>query len=366
MGAGRGIDRLRLLAFELGGVAKPMTHASTAPITETTYARVGLLGNPSDGYGGKAIAVSLYDFAAHVTIAPAKKIRLQPSADPTLGFDSIVEAGAICKDAASNGGVRLLSAAVSRFRSFAGQVDLLPAHDPKLRFSIEFETTIPLQVGLAGSSAIVIAALRSLASWFGVEISRFELAELALQAELEDLGNAAGPMDRVIQSYEGLLAMEFCEPRTEQGYLRLDADCLPPLFVAWRPGGGDVSGKPHGDLRTRWLAGDARVMETVEELRGVVDRGIACLATRDHDEFRRLVDNNFELRTRIFDVGARDHEMIALAREHHAAAKLCGSGGAILGVPRKANDLERIGRAFVDRGFEFLVPRLTPFGGSSS
>ena len=88
----------------------------------------------------------------------------------------------------------------------------LSAAAPALRIS--FESDIPLQVGLAGSSAIVVAALRVLCRWWRVELPPDELAELALRAESELLGIAAGPQDRVVQSYQGLLDMDFAPPRS--------------------------------------------------------------------------------------------------------------------------------------------------------
>ena len=35
-------------------------------VTSRVYARIGLLGNPSDGYGGKTIALSIDNFWAEV------------------------------------------------------------------------------------------------------------------------------------------------------------------------------------------------------------------------------------------------------------------------------------------------------------
>ena len=59
-------------------------------------------------------------------------------------------------------------------------------------------TTIPRSVGLAGSSAIVIAALRAA----GVDLEPPEVAELALAIERDDLGIAAGLQDRAVQAFD--------------------------------------------------------------------------------------------------------------------------------------------------------------------
>lgn len=41
-----------------------------APIRRRSYARAGLLGNPSDGYGGRTLSVLLSNFHAEVTLTP--------------------------------------------------------------------------------------------------------------------------------------------------------------------------------------------------------------------------------------------------------------------------------------------------------
>lgn len=47
-------------------------------IKKRCHARVGLLGNPSDGYFGKTVSLSLANFYAEVTLSPADDISVQP------------------------------------------------------------------------------------------------------------------------------------------------------------------------------------------------------------------------------------------------------------------------------------------------
>jgi hypothetical protein len=47
-------------------------------IQHTAYARVGLLGNPSDGYFGKTLAFSVSNFAATVTLEPSESLVILP------------------------------------------------------------------------------------------------------------------------------------------------------------------------------------------------------------------------------------------------------------------------------------------------
>ena len=52
-------------------------------VTGRAFARVGLLGNPSDAYGGKAIALTLPEFSAHAWIEPDAQLVLVGAApDP--------------------------------------------------------------------------------------------------------------------------------------------------------------------------------------------------------------------------------------------------------------------------------------------
>ncbi len=333
------------------------------PVVATAHARVGLLGNPSDGYGGKAIALALGNFRARVHLTPAERFELIPGASDGVTF---ADARAAVADFAATGcddGLRLLRAALHRFSGYAHAFERLQPDDPRLRFRMAYETDIPRQVGLAGSSAIVVAALRGLAEWFDVAIPPVDLAELALAAELEDLGIAAGAMDRVIQAHEGLLCMDLAEPRGPGSYEHLDPAALPPLFVAWDLRGGQASGRAHGTLRARWLAGDPEVLATIQAFRALVDEGVACLRDGDHARFRALLNENFEMRTRIFAVSDRDRALVAVAAGMGGAAKLCGSGGAVVGMAppgEAARGLADLERRYREAGFGFLRPQPVP------
>lgn len=336
------------------------TDATGAAVRGIAHSRAGLLGNPSDGYGGKAIALLVRNFRAEVTIEPADQFALRPGSSDLLEFPSLREARARFAASGYEDGMRLLRAAIARFtghwQGFAG----LAGDDPRLGMSVRYETSIPRQVGLAGSSAIVIAALRALMAWFDVSIEPAVLAELALAAELEDLGIAAGAMDRVVQSYGGLVAMDLAEPRSAASYRRLDPELLPPLFLAWDRRGGERSGVEHGNLRARWLAGDPEVLGVIERLRALVDRGVECLAAGDRATLRELMAENFALRTQIFHVSDVDREMVALAKSHGAPAKLCGSGGAVLGATAESGELAALERTYENAGFGFLRPDVGP------
>lgn len=59
-------------------VLHPKISPSLAPsgqaMTRRTYARVGLIGNPSDGFNGKTISLSIANYWAEATIEPSHRL----------------------------------------------------------------------------------------------------------------------------------------------------------------------------------------------------------------------------------------------------------------------------------------------------
>ena len=53
------------------------------------YARAGLLGNPSDGYYGKTIALIVRNFRARVLLYPSARLEIKPSKADMPVFESL-------------------------------------------------------------------------------------------------------------------------------------------------------------------------------------------------------------------------------------------------------------------------------------
>src|SRR5581483_8751307 len=190
-------------------------------------ARVALAGNPSDGYGGAVLALTVDGLRARAWIAPDPQECVAPE---------------------------LVAATVARFARL---------HAPGAAgTAVGCATAIPRSVGLGGSSAIVIAVLRALCVQNNVTLEPLELAELALAVEVEDLGIAAGPQDRIAQAFGGLTFMDFARSQ----YASLDPEHLPPLLIAWRASTSAPSGPVHDDLRARYDAGDPAVRRAITAL----------------------------------------------------------------------------------------------------
>ena len=86
------------------------------------FNRVGVMGNPSDGFNGKTISLSIANFWAEVTIVESPKLRLipHPLNDPTE-FGSMADLYGISTKEGYLGGLRLLQATCKKFYGFCAR-----------------------------------------------------------------------------------------------------------------------------------------------------------------------------------------------------------------------------------------------------
>lgn len=326
-------------------------------IRHAAPSRVGILGNPSDGYGGRTLALAVPHFQATVTLEPADQVEIVGLADDRPCWPSL-DALADHVDRHGYGtGPQLLAAAVRTFVGVARSVDVpLPGG-----FRLSYSTDIPRQVGLGGSSALVIATLRCLQQQFSLELPAPVLPTVALRAETAELGLSAGLQDRVVQSYGGLVAMDFGETEVDTRfgvghgtYEPLDPQALPPLFLAFRESAAEPSDAYHQRLRARYEAGDAQVREVLRELAGLVVEGRAALRWGDGDRFAELIGRNMALRLSLGPVPDSHLELIETAELAGATATFTGSGGAVVGAYTDDEQLERLRDLYADIGADVL------------
>ena len=319
-----------------------------------TRPRVGLLGDPSDLYSGRVLGFTFADFATEAQL----EVRPRDTSAPWLvlqGADSTLEVRTVeeLDPAAGGGGSQLLAAGCRRLLAMWPD---LGTRTQETCLHLSFSSDVPRQAGLSGSSAIILSALQVLCRHFELEPTADELALMALEAETLELDSIAGPQDRVLQAHGGLLAMDFTQPGWS--LQRLDPQCLPPLLIAWHKEPGAPSGDVHAGVRQRFLAGEPKVREVMERLAGLVQPGVQALLAGDCATLADLMDQNFELRRSLFQIDTRDQELIQLGREAGAGAKLCGSGGAAVFVPRSAADLPKLQQSLDQGGWHQLQPEI--------
>jgi glucuronokinase len=324
------------------------------------YARAGLLGNPSDGYYGKTIALLVRNFRARVLLSPSARLEIRPSKADMPVFDSLEELYRLTRWRGYYGGIRILQAVIVRFIDYCREQGI---ELEDRNFTLEYESTIPLRLGMGGSSAIITAALRALCRYFEIEIPLPIQAKLALEAETREIGMPAGPQDRVIQVYEGLVYMNFdrelMETRGYGEYERLDPALLPPVYMAYRTSLSEGTEVFHNNVRERWRRGDPDVVNAMRTWAQYADEGRVALLARDQRALDRLIDANFDLRAQIYTIDHGNSEMIRAARSAGASANFAGSGGAIVGTYTDPGMFTRIVEVMKPLGVAVIRPKIT-------
>jgi glucuronokinase len=272
------------------------------------FARAALAGNPSDAYGGRTVAVCVAQWSAVARVVPD-------------GADGI--------DATTAQARALVAAALDRLRRLGHAAP---------RGSVRVRTTIPRQVGLGGSSAIVLAVLRAGAAAQGAALDAPTLAREALAAEL-DLGIVAGPQDREVQARQGLLDMDFATGAMRPLAHRL----LPPLLVAHRAALGRPSSDAHAELRARMARPDPVALDAMRVLAEHARRAAAAIDAGDRAALAEAFDGTLDQRARIMALDEEEMVGVSIARAHGAAANYAGSGGAVVALADPDDEARLVG-----------------------
>ncbi len=326
------------------------------------HARAGLLGNPSDMYGGKTLSFLIRDFSAQVRLweSPQLTFRPHPDHDRTEFQDLSDFIGSVRRHG-YYGMQRLLFAACRRFADYCRHRRIAMRTS---NFTLEYETTIPRQSGLGGSSAMIIAALRAFLKFHRVPLRRVsprDIAELALSVETDELGIAAGLQDRVVQSYGGLTYMDFS--RSPGKYSRLPSRRLPRFGLAYlteQHFGAMESGQVHSQVRYRWQQGDPEVRRTMRAIARCAEAGRRALRADDRPALARLMNRNFDLRRSLFGdegLGQANIELVEIARDLGLPAKLPGSSGAALILLQDRETADTLTDAYAAKGYCYQTIR---------
>ena len=284
-------------------------------IRTRSFARAGLVGNPSDGYFGKTLSFAFTDFAADLVLYETPELGFVPAPEDDATFASAEE---LLKDIqlfGYYGGIRLLKAVSKLFFLYCRDhgIEL-----EKRNFTVRYTSNIPRLVGLSGSSAICTAMLKALQRFYGVSLPLEYAPTLCLEAERDELGIQCGLQDRVVQIYGGLVFMDFEQALVESTghgrYERLDPSCLPKLYLAYDPNRAEISGKYHKKLRVLFEEKKPDIVAAMSEFADLAQQARDALVANRPERLPSLINANFDLRDRILNVDDANRRMVFTAR----------------------------------------------------
>ena len=331
-------------------------------IRSIAYARAGLIGNPSDGYNGKTMTVIVKNFYAQVILYEWDRLEIVPGVSDESYFQSIEDLAKDVRLHGYYGGIRLVKAAVFGFLQYCKARNLTLKDR---NFYLRYDTTIPRQVGMAGSSAIVVATLRALMDFYDRPIPKRVLPSLVLSIERDQLGIPAGLQDRVAQVYEGAVYMNFNKEsmEIEDGfsvgqYEDLPVSLLPPLYLSYSTECSEPTEVFHNNLRFRYEQGEQAVISAMRQCAELTMKARDALLSERKELLPELIDANFDLRQSICQLPKEQIKMIETARSCGASANFAGSGGAIVGTYPDEETYAKLEKSMLAIGCETVKPIL--------
>lgn len=270
--------------------------------------RCGILGNPTDIYGGTVLACSVparngcqVDFGA--PYEPLDDSRLWDVACRRMGFE---------------GSAR-----------------------------VTWTSTVPRSSGLSGSTATLASTMACLGAFRGEDPTedRTAFAERVRDTERYEAGIVCGYQDAQMILHAGLRLLDFAgKSPNRPGPPPTSESVEAPLpFLLITTGVERLSGKVHGPMAERWEQGERAVVDGMERIAALTRPGTEAL---ERGEYRILAEMMTENHAIVRDLGGSGEpvdDLIAACLRHGAlAAKLAGAGlgGTVIALTEDADGLE--------------------------
>lgn len=312
-------------------------------IKVTAPGRAGIIGNPTDGYGGSLISCSIKN-RAEVIIQSDKGLILESENR---------RKELIWRNDYEN--------KQDEFDIIRCVLRFLRLYNLKAR--ITFKSNIPVQAGLAGSTALLSCVLSAVLAYTGIKINKYELAEMNRTIELNYLKCQCGYQDAYMTTFGGLCYLDFRGKEYYKDYLEeiyavvenISSYVKDLPFVIVHTGIKHNSGDFHKPLRERWLDGDEAVIKGYKEIACIAREGKKALIKQNWEELAYLMNQNHKIQSSLAFSGEQNEYMIKIAKENGAlAAKLAGAGGGgtIIALTLEP---ERTKKALIKAGAEKLL-----------
>lgn len=189
-----------------------------------------------------------------------------------------------------DGVLDLPKAAIQRIRAVPGAV-------PSGGFDLFLHTQAPPGSGLGSSSAVMVSVIGLVAQHCNLDLTPYEVAELAYALEREDLGIPGGSQDQYAAAFGGFNFIEFEADQTIVNPLRIRDSTVHELehnMLLAFTGTTRVSDHIIEDQRSRYETGDATALEGLRAQKELAAAMKVALVRGEVDTLGRLLGEAWE------------------------------------------------------------------------
>ena len=308
--------------------------------------RAGIIGNPTDGYGGCVLSCTI-PRRARVRISKNQKlvvhtngesIHIQSPKDLVLGKKN------------------------DRFNIIRAIFDRIGI--PEEPFKVEYQSDIPYRRGLSGSTSLLITLLFGILKWLNKPLFDYELAEEARYIEYHHLNIVCGFQDVYMAVSGGMNFIDFEGKTPDQDEekdnyntdepikyatvepINIELNPLPFLVVTTRV--EHDSSLVHSPIRQRWLEKEPAVREGYKEITQMAKKGKDALIQQDWEKLGQLMNDNHKIQHDLGGSGESNEIIINAAVNVGGAygAKLAGAGKGgtiiVLWPDKDSSEIEKV------------------------
>ncbi|MCC7162510.1 MAG: hypothetical protein IT331_08445 [Anaerolineae bacterium] len=240
------------------------------------------------------------------------------------------------------------------------------------RFGVEtldvsLRSDAPVGSGLGGSGAAGVVLVGALGAVRAEAMTRREIADLAHDIEVQDLGMIGGKQDQYAAAFGGFLALEFLGDAVQVKPLDPGLERVRELesrSVVVYTGQSRVSGNIHANVQAAFRAGNPDTLQALATIREVARRFCGELQNGSIDALGDLLNANWEAQKRLHPstTNERVEAFFEIARNAGAAGgkALGAGGGGCLYFLARAGDTQHLKQALtaaggqvLDAGFDF-------------
>jgi len=223
--------------------------------------------------------------------------------------------------------------------TYDGQMDLAKAAINRLAgdheggYDLFLHSDAPPGTGLGSSSAMMVVLVGLLKEFHGLQLTDYEVADIAYQIERVDLGIRGGMQDQYAAAFGGFNFIEFLGDRVVVNSLKVPVDIQNELeynLLLCHTGKVRLSEKIIEDQVRRYEQNETDSIEALKELKQLTTEMKNALLSRRMDEFGRLLDLEWQHKKRMsprISSPELDELYSAARREGALGGKITGAGG---------------------------------------
>jgi len=254
--------------------------------------------------------------------------------------------------------------------AFDGELDLAKAVIRRLRhahnrgFRMQLRSSAPPGSGLGSSSTMIVALVGLLREYYGIPMSAYDIADIAVQIERGDLAMEGGLQDHYSAAFGGFNFIEFGE-RVVVTPLRISPDTLNELEVSLLLCYSGITRRSDGilaDQTQRVVRSEPATLQGLRDQKELAGAMKTALLRGQLRDFGHLLGQAWEAKKKLspkISTSLIDEAYECAMRNGALGGKVTGAGGGgyilfycdFTNRHRVAEALEQMGFAIADFGF---------------